>query len=230
MLARDVMTRNVLVVTPSTSVEEIARLLVTNRVSAVPVVDDNKTILGIVSEGDLLRRPETGSGRRRSWWLELLSDTPTLAADYIKSHGRHARDVMTPRVISVTEDTEVGDIADLLEHRQIKRVPVARDGKLVGIVSRADIIRALAQRQAQAPTGAADDKSIREALLAKLDAQLWAEATFINVVIKDGVVTFNGLVSSRAQGAALRVLAEGVAGVKSAEDNTQVRNLAAFAD
>ena len=140
MLARDIMTRNVLVVTPSMTVEEIARLLVTNRVSAVPVVDDNKTILGIVSEGDLLRRPETGSGRRRSWWLELLSDTPTLASDYVKSHGRRARDVMTPRVISVTEDTELGDIADLLETRQIKRVPVARDGKLVGIVSRADII------------------------------------------------------------------------------------------
>ena len=230
MLARDIMTRNVLVVTPSTAVEEIARLLVTNRVSAVPVVDDNKTILGIVSEGDLLRRPETGSGRRRSWWLELLSDTPTLASDYVKSHGRRARDVMTPRVISVTEDTELGDIADLLETRQIKRVPVAREGKLVGIVSRADIIRALAQRQAPAPTGSIDDNSIREALMAKLDAEPWAEATFINVVVKDGVVTFNGLVSSRAQSAALRVLAEGVPGVKLVEENTQVRNLAAFAD
>ncbi|HSE78699.1 MAG TPA: CBS domain-containing protein [Alphaproteobacteria bacterium] len=232
MLARDIMTRDVLVVRPDTSVAEIAKLLVSHHISAVPVVGDGNALVGIVSEGDLMRRPETGSGKRRSWWLELLADTDTLAQEYAKSHARKARDVMSKHVVAVSEDTSVGEIADLLERHGIKRVPVVTNGKLVGLVSRADIVRAFAERVAPAaPSSAAsDDKTIRAKLMEQVEAQPWAETAFINVVVKDGVVSLNGLVGSNDQAKALRVLAENVPGVKSVEDNTRPRSAAMFAD
>ncbi len=234
MLARDIMTRDVLVVRPDTSVAEIAKLLVSHQVSAVPVVENGNALVGIVSEGDLLRRPETGSGKRRSWWLDLLADTDTLAQEYAKSHARKARDVMSKHVVAVSEDTSVAEIADLLERHRIKRVPVVQDGKLIGLVSRADIVRAFAERAAKAtPTpapGASDDRTIRAKLMEQLSAQPWAETAFINIVVKDGVISFNGLVGSKEQAKALRVLAENVPGVNSVVDNTQPRSAAMYAD
>ena len=142
MLARDVMTRGVLAVRAETPVEEIAALLLSRSISAVPVVDGDDRVVGIVSEGDLMRRTEAETYRRPSWWLELVSDPASLARDYVKTHGRRASDVMTRQVVSVTEDTPVDKIASLLDSRRIKRVPVVREGKLVGVVSRADLLTA----------------------------------------------------------------------------------------
>ncbi len=152
MRAMDVMTTNVITVSPDTSVQEVATLLSERGISGVPVVDAENRLVGIVSEGDLLHRVETGtdrrpdrrSGRRRSWWLDTVGSDEELARDYVKSHGRTAKDVMTSEVISVSETTELADIANLLETKRIKRVPVVRDGRLVGIVSRANLVRALA--------------------------------------------------------------------------------------
>src|SRR5438552_1090466 len=144
--------------------------------------------MGMVSEGDLLHRAETGTERRRSWWLEMMASTNQLAGDYIKSHSGKVKDVMTHDVISVTDTTSVADIAVLLETNRIKRVPVVRDGKLVGIVSRANLVRALAMTiNAPASSAEADDRTIRDQLLSELKAQRWAEVSPANVTVKDQV-------------------------------------------
>ena len=172
MLAMDVMTSEVITVDENATVPEAARLLAEHGISAVPVVDKHRRVIGMVSEGDLLHRAETGTERRRSWWLEMVSSTNKLAGEYIKSHSGKVEDVMTRDVLSVTEETPVADIAVLLETNRIKRVPVLRDGKLVGIVSRANLVRALAMTINAAGNGAeADDRSIRDRLLAELKAQ-----------------------------------------------------------
>ena len=188
MRAMDVMTSEVLTVDENASVPAVAKLLAERGISAVPVVDKKNRVIGVVSEGDLLHRAETGTERRGSWWLEMMA-TNKLAGDYIKSHSGKVKDVMTRDVLSVAETTPVADIAVLLETNRIKRVPVVRDGKLVGIVSRANLVRALAMTiDAQASGTEADDRSIRDKLLAELKAQRWAEVSPANVTVKDGVV------------------------------------------
>jgi CBS domain-containing protein len=219
MKAREIMTSDVITAAPDTPVGQIASLLLENRISAVPVIDYDRHIVGIVSEGDLMRRAETGTERPRSWWLELITDVETLARDYAKTHGRRAVDVMTRHVVSVTEDTDVGDIANLLETRSIKRVPVVREGKLVGIVSRADLLRAVAL--AQPPAGraeATDDRALHDAILKRIGAESWANDVMVNVVVSGGNVELWGFVKSDEQRDALRVLVEGVPGVRAVRD------------
>ena len=189
MHAIDVMTSEVISVDADATVPAVARLLAERGISAVPVVDKDNRVVGMVSEGDLLHRAETGTERRRAWWLDLMASTNKLAGDYIKSHGGKVKDVMTRNVLSVAETTPVGDIAILLETNRIKRVPVVRDGKLVGIVSRANLVQALAMTIDQPLSSAeADDRSIREKLLAELRAQRWAEVSPANVIVRDGIV------------------------------------------
>src|SRR6516162_4436631 len=152
MRAMDVMTSEVISVDPDTSVQALAALLSERGISGVPVVDADNRVVGVISEGDLVYRVETGTerrkeartGRRRSWWLDRIASDRELARDYVKSHGRTVRDVMTRNVVVVDDTTELADIAILLETKRIKRVPVVRDGRLVGIVSRANLVRALA--------------------------------------------------------------------------------------
>src|SRR6516165_4248713 len=172
MRAMDVMTTGVITVDPDTSVQAIATLLSERGISGVPVVDAADRLLGIVSEGDLLHRVETGTERltrrRRSWWLDTIASDQELARDYVKSHGRTAKDVMTREVISVTDTTDLTEIAMLLETKRIKRVPVLREGKLVGIVSRANLVRALAMITSDPADAATDDRTIRAELLAEL--------------------------------------------------------------
>src|SRR6266568_5331476 len=175
MRAMDVMTSKVITVDENASVQSVAKLMANHGISAVPVVDKDNRVIGMVSEGDLLHRAETGTERRRSWWLEMMASTNQLAGDYIKSHSGKVKDVMTRDVISVTDTTSVADIAVLLETNRIKRVPVVRDGKLVGIVSRANLVRALAMTINEPASGTeADDRMIRDKLLAELKAQRWA--------------------------------------------------------
>ena len=220
MRATDVMTTGVITVGENATVPEAAKLMATHGISAVPVVDKNDRVIGMVSEGDLLHRAETGTERRRSWWLEMVSSTNQLASDYIKSHSGKVKDVMTRDVLSVTEDTPVLDIAVLLETNRIKRVPVLRDGKPVGIVSRANLVRALAMTiSEEANEGEVDDRSIREKLLAELKAQKWAEVSPANVTVKDGVVHLWSSYLSEEEKRALVVAAENIAGVRRVEDH-----------
>jgi CBS domain-containing protein len=220
MRAMDLMTTNVITVDENASIEATAKLMVEHGISAVPVVNRDKRVIGMVSEGDLLHRAETGTELRRSWWLELASSTNKLAGEYIKSHSGKVKDVMTRDVLSVTEETPVADIAVLLETNRIKRVPVLRDGKLVGIVSRANLVRALAMTINEVANGAeADDRSIRDQLLAELKAQKWAEVSPANVTVKDGVVHLWSSYLSEQEKRALVVAAENIPGVRRVEDH-----------
>ena len=220
MRAVEVMTTKVITVGENATVAEAAKLLAEHRISAVPVVDKDNRVIGMVSEGDLLHRTETGTEQRRSWWLEMMASTNQLAGDYIKSHSASVKDVMTRDVISVTDTTPLADIAILLETNRIKRVPVVRDGKLVGIVSRANLVRALAMSNSEPSSGAeVDDRTIRDGLLAELKAQKWAEISPANVTVKDGIVHLWSSYLSDQEKRALVVAAENTPGVRRVEDH-----------
>jgi CBS domain-containing protein len=219
MKAADVMTIDVLTVRPETQASDIAALMLERGVSAVPVVDDQRRVLGVVSEGDLMRRVEAGTERRRSWWLTLFASNATLADEYVKSRARRAKDVMTAPPITVGEDMPIAEIAGLLERHRIKRAPVVRNGILVGIVSRANLLRALATFQGSASPTKPDDRAIREAVLAELSSQRWATTGGGNVVVTDGVVHLWGAIASEEERRATRVAAENVPGVRSVRDH-----------
>ena len=220
MQAKDVMTTNVVTVQIGTGVPEIARLLLKHRISAVAVVDADQRILGIVSEGDLMRRTETDTERRHSWWLEAMLSTEDRAREYIKVHGRKAGDVMTRDLVSVTEETPLYEIAGLLEKHHVKRVPVTRDGRLIGIVSRANLLHGFAAKEARTTgPGSSDDQTIRENLLHTLAKEAGLDMALINVIVNDGVVQLWGLVGSGTEKKAAQVSAESTPGVKRVENN-----------
>ena len=220
MRAADVMTVNVLSVDPETPVQEVAKLLSERGISGVPVVEKAGKLVGIISEGDLMRRVETGTQPRRSWWLELLSTNTELASDYVKTHGRRASHVMTAKVVTVEETTPLVEVAEILERHRIKRVPVVRKGALVGIVSRSNLVRALASGGQKPSAAAGPDDAIRDQLLAELKRQKWAEASRGNVIVTAGVVHLWGTILSEEERQALRVAAENVPGVRGVEDHT----------
>ncbi|MDJ1156638.1 CBS domain-containing protein [Chelatococcus sp. SYSU_G07232] len=224
MRADEIMTRDVCAVGPETPLAEIARNLVERSISAVPVVDDGNRVIGMVSEGDLLRRHETGTERRRSWWLQVFVDSDTLAREYVKSHGLKAQDVMTRYVHCVPETATLADIADLLERHRIKRVPVVRAGRLVGIVSRGDLVRAFLRLKPGEPIeeASASDRSIRQELAARLKREGWADSIYVLSTVKDGIVELSGLVRSEDQRKGLLVLAGTIPGVKKVEDHLKL--------
>lgn len=218
MKARDVMTSPAITVGPDAPISAVAELLLANRISAVPVVGPDGDILGIVSEGDLLRRTESQTERRRPQWLELLLDQNVKAADFVKTHGRLVSDVMTTEVHTVGPDAELSDVATLLEERRIKRVPVVENGRIIGIVSRANLLHAIVAFGAKAPPARSpDDKQIREKVSAAA-RQSGAELGRVNIVVQDGVVYLWGTVKSENQRRALIVAAETVPGVRRVED------------
>jgi CBS domain-containing protein len=222
MKAADVMVANVISVTPDVLVQDVAYILLSNRISAVPVIDDDGRLLGIVSEGDLMRRAEAGTGRHRSWWLAMLTRTEVLAADYVREHARKITDVMTRNVVTATPDTPLQDIATLLEKNGIKRVPIVEGGKVVGIVSRANLLQALASARKQADVDA-DDSAIRESIVNRLKAESWTTPSLMNVIVRDGTAELWGIVSSQAEKRAVRVAAEATPGVRAVNDNLIVQ-------
>lgn len=220
MIAADIMTSNVVTITPDTPVVEIARLLLGKRISAVPVIDNGR-LVGIVSEGDLLRQVEPGAPRQPKW-LELFFSRDTLAAEYIHSHARTARQIMTREVTSVMEDTALADIVDLLEAKRIKRVPVVDiSGRVVGIVSRANLLQALVARaKTPAPPDGDEDTRIRNAFLAEIRSQPWAtQPEEGNVIVDGGTVHLWGTVASAEVRKAMTVAALNIPGVKGVEDH-----------
>ena len=218
LTAADVMTTDVITVTPETSVRDIAKLLYARRISGVPVIDPNKAVIGIVSEGDLMKHVAVIGEQRRSWWLTLFEGETMLAHDYAKTHGRHAKDVMTSEVISVKPTASLAEIANTLERHRIKRVPVVQDGRLVGIVTRSNLVQDLATIDVSIPASL-DDRMIRERLLADLDAQPWAHMLLKNIIVENGVVHFWGVVENEEERRALRIAAENTPGVKAVEDH-----------
>ncbi|MDR5867491.1 CBS domain-containing protein [Halomonas koreensis] len=216
MRAADVMTPHVITVSPDSEVRQIASLLLEHGISAVPVVDDDQRLLGIVSEGDLIRRLEN-EDTPHSWWLRLFASGDQ-AADYVRTHGRLAGEIMTPDPVSVDEDAPLHEIASLLEKRRIKRVPVIRDGRVVGIVSRSNLLRGFSVAEPAAATSA-DDREIRDAILREVDDHTGVMVDRLNVIVSDGKVQLWGLVESKEQRWAVQVAAENTPGVTSVENN-----------
>lgn len=228
MLARNVMTRDVVIARPDTPVTEIAKTLVERRISAVPVVDPDGTVLGIVSEGDLLRRRELGTERRPSWWLEVFADPDALARDFTRAHGLTAADVMTSPVVCVPGEATLATVAEMMQAHAIKRLPVLSRGKLVGILSRADMVRSLAARAASATKqkdGVPNDREIERALRERMGDQSWANSGQINVVVRDGAVELRGFVRSEDQRRGLQVLTREIPGVRTVVDHLTVTAL-----
>jgi len=227
MQARDVMTTEVATVAPDATIEDIAQVLMARNISGVPVVEDGK-VVGVVSEGDLIRRQEIGTEPHPSWWLQLLSPARDRARDYVKSHGTTAREVMTRDVATVTEDTPLGEIAALFERRHIKRVPVVRDGKLVGIVSRADLLRAFASaaRKVDLPRSA-DDAELRERVERAIRDEARVDDIFVSVIVADGTVHLWGAARSQEEADAAVTAAATVVGRDKVESHLGVVTSAA---
>jgi len=219
MRAFDVMTRRVMSVTPDTPILTAIRLMLQNRISGLPVVDGADNVVGIVTEGDFLRRAETGTQRRRSRWLELLVGPGRLAEEYADTHGRKVGEVMTPDPQTIAEGTPLEEIVELMERKRIKRLPVVRGGRLVGIVSRANLLHAVASLAPKAAASTAGDATIREQILVELGKQIWAPVAMLNVVVQDGIVDLWGTLTDERQRKAIRVVAENVDGVKEVRDH-----------
>ena len=223
MKAADLMTTNVVTVGKDATVQEAAALMLGNRISALPVVDRSSKLVGIVSEGDLVRRSELGTERERSWWLELLTANRILAGDYVKAHGRKVSELMTRDLITARPDTRVTAIALLLEKHAIKRVPILDHGKLVGIVARANLVQGLAGLKLETPEKqAGKDAEIREEVLARLAGAPW-RPWLLNVTVHDGVADLWGIANSAEAKAAAGVAVENAPGVVSVNNHIIVR-------
>jgi CBS domain-containing protein len=219
LTARDLMTPDVVTVPPETPVVAIARLLSERGISAVPVLDNAGALLGIVTEADLIRRLAGEEDKPSGWFASLFADPAEQADRYARTHGATARDVMTPHVVTVTESATAAHVAHMMEELNIRRVLVMQDGRLRGLVSRADLLRALvAPPQVE---GDLSDDRIRRAVLAAMRREPWADTFYTMVEVKDGVVEFHGFMRTDAVRRALRVLAENVPGVKAVEDKTE---------
>jgi CBS domain-containing protein len=218
MKASDVMTKRVISIEADAPIMEAVRLMLQNRISGLPVVGRKGELVGMVTEGDFLRRSEIGTQRHRNRWLEFLVGPGRLADEYVHASGRKVEEVMTREPITVTEDTPLDEAVGLMERHRIKRLPVVRDGKLVGIVTRANIMHALvslATGTKAAPAG--DDVAVREQILAEINRQSWAPMA--NVTVREGVVELWGTITDERERAALIVAAENVAGVKKVHDH-----------
>lgn len=222
MLAKDVMTRQVHTLPVDSSIFAAARFLLSSHVSAVPVVDSQGNLIGIVSEADLVHRVELGTERRRSWLLRLLRDDAAAAADYIKSHARSVADIMTRAVVTATEETTLGEIAALMDEHHVKRIPVVRDGKPVGVVSRANLLQGLLA--CTPPAGAAEttDEAIRTTVELEFAKHHWPLTWPTNVVVENGVVHLWGYAPNAKARDACRIAAENVSGVRGVENHLAV--------
>lgn len=218
MQAKHVMVSPVKTGKTEMSVREIALVLTENRISALPIVDEANQIVGIVSEGDLIRRAEIGTQKQRSWWLSLFTSNWQLAQEYAKSHASKAKDVMTSDVICVSPETSLSEIARLFERHGIKRVPVVDHGKLVGIVTRGNLVQAIATAPLKEHRPLGDDE-IRQKIQKRLETETWANPLLVNVTVHDGTVDLWGIVRTDAERNAVRVAVENIAGVKAVNDN-----------
>lgn len=219
MRAKDVMSSTVISVQPDATMLQAARQMLQHHISGLPVVDKGGEIVGILSEGDFLRRRETGTERRRSRWFEFLVGPGKLADEYTHSHGSKVSEVMTTDVYTVSEATKLEDIVELMERRRIKRVPVVRGKKIVGIVTRSNLMHAMVSLARAEPKPAKDDTTIREKLLAEMQRERWAPGATIHIIVHDGVVELWGAIIDERQRDALKVASENIPGVKTVRDH-----------
>ncbi|MBX3523580.1 MAG: CBS domain-containing protein [Xanthobacteraceae bacterium] len=218
MKAKHVMVSPVKVGRAEMTVREVAKMLTDNGISALPIIDEKGRLIGIVSEGDLIRRAEIGTQKHRSWWLSLFTSNIQLAEEYSRAHSRLIKDLMTNEVVTVDPETPLEKVAELFERHRIKRVPVCENGGLVGIVTRANLVQAIATAPQKAHSDLGDEQ-IRERARKRIESESWANTSSINITVKDGTVHLWGTVHSEAERNALRVAVENIAGVKEIKDN-----------
>jgi CBS domain-containing protein len=221
MKAGDVMIRTVATVRGETTVLDALQLMLDKRISGLPVVDDDGAVIGVLTEGDFLRRAEIGTERQRPHWLALLLSPGRLANEYVAAHGRSVGEVMTSPAITVHEDTPLSDIVELMEHRYIRRVPVTKDGKLVGLVSRGDLLRALVAKASAANPAVArlSDAQLERRIAEEIERQPWGPAANVHISVVRGVADIQGVLTDDRERAALRVLVENVPGVNCVRDH-----------
>lgn len=224
MLVGEIMTRDVVTVAPDTTVAEVAQLFSDKGISGAPVVNKSGDVVGVVSEADLLHRAEIHTEKQHSWWARLFQSDFSLAQDFIRQGAKKVADVMSTDLMTVSEDAKLAIAADLLDRHHIKRLVVLRGQKLAGIITRADIVRALAKHKsilAQAPRDSSDD-ALLKLLEQRMSQEPWANAPYVNTHVQNGVIELSGFVSSATQKQALRVLAETLPGAKAVEDRVQI--------
>ena len=218
MRAHQIMTKPVITVAPDTTIIEAANLMLQRHVSGLPVVDSTGKLVGIVSEGDFIRRSEIGTQRKRGRWLRFILGPGQSASDFVQEHGRKVSDVMTKSPLTITEDTALAEIVELMEKNHIKRLPVVRDGKPVGIVSRANLLQAVASLAREIPDPTADDDHIRNRIIAAMEKNDWCPFG-LGVIVKDGIVHLSGVITEERAREAAIVAAENVEGVKKVHDH-----------
>lgn len=225
MLASEIMTRGAITVPSHASILEAMRLMLGQRISGLPVTDGFGRLIGILTEGDLLRRAETGTEKSRSKWLSFLRGPERQAQDYVRTHGRTVDEVMTRDVLTVTEGTPLDELVEIMETRRVKRLPVVTDEHVVGVVSRADLLRVLVKTMEQEPQdAAASDPVLRERVIAELRQHAWGGIDRVTIVVADAVVYLEGFTSDESFRSALRVAAENVPGVKGVCDHLEYFN------
>jgi CBS domain-containing protein len=222
MLAADVMTPSVITVAPGDSVKDVARLLLQKQISGAPVVDSRGAVVGVVSERDLMRRAEIDTEEKRSWWGRMWAGHERIARDYVRTHARSVADVMSSPAITASADMPLREVATLMERKGIKRIPIVDEGRLVGIVSRANLLRAFVAHYAAPTSEVADDAAIRDRIYERLDAQSLVAPYKLNVVVDEGVVELWAAVNSETERKAIRIAAETTPGVKAVREHVFV--------
>ncbi|RUY96557.1 MULTISPECIES: CBS domain-containing protein [unclassified Mesorhizobium] len=218
MQAAAIMSKPVVGIDPSASIAEAAGLMLFKKISGFPVIRDDGTLVGIVSEGDFLRRGELGTQRKRSRWLEFLVSPGKAADEYAHANGRRIEEVMSQDVVTAPPTASLAEVVELMTRHHVKRVPVVDAGKVVGIITRSDLLRALLNVLPDATPSAIDDEEIRQNITTELATKKWAGKDLINVTVKNGVVKLSGAIFDERERQAAIVAAENVSGVKAVED------------
>ncbi len=217
MIAADLMSRSVVAISPDAPLAQAIQLMTDRRVSGLPVIDAEGRAVGMLTEGDLLRRVETGTEGKAPGWFASFFFPGQQAERYVHTHGRRVAEVMTQDVISVEEETPLAEVVALMQRRRIKRLPVLRGDKVVGIISRADLVRVVGDALAEGAV-TADDTAIRKSIIEEIAQAPWAPRTSVSVAVENGVVLLDGCVFDMRGRSAIGVLAENVPGVKRVEN------------
>ncbi|CAL80464.1 conserved hypothetical protein with CBS domain [Bradyrhizobium sp. ORS 278] len=218
MRAHQIMTRSVITVTPGTPVAEAARIMLRNHIGGLPVIDASGRLVGMVTDGDFLRRAELGTERKQGRWLDLLVGRGRIGADFVHSHGRTVGDIMSRPAVTVGTDASLAEIAEVMEKRSIKRLPVMNGDQLAGMVTQTDFVQTLADLATTVPAPTRDDDVIRSAILDALDQAACKHCRF-NVVVRNGIAHLSGAVRHEAERATAIVAATSVQGVREVRDH-----------
>jgi CBS domain-containing protein len=224
MKASEIMTKRVISIEPEATIVQAIKLMLKNHLSGLPVIDGSGNLVGIITEGDFLHRREIGTELKRNAWLDAIFGPEQSAQDYVRAHGIRVAELMTRPPITVDADTSLDKVVHLMERHHIKRLPVLRKGKLVGIISRANLIRALASIHRASSKTSRNDQEIRKRIVADIEKQNWAYGADVMVLVRDGVVDLCGTLNDSSQRGALKALVREKSGVRKLYDHLRLKD------